>query len=170
MARHLIWAIFGKNIQGVDALPVLNGPLKGRLLPKQPAMDQLSMLFGRYEPAVISEIFRLPETTKVVYDVGAHVGYITLALAHHTNSGGKVFAFEPVPGNVELLRKMTVLNKLEEQVAVLPLALGEQDGQTKLCHVGFFLHASPEGRSKRAGHHSLPIDRGGGLHARLIGI
>ena len=92
-------------------------------------MDQLSMLFGRYEPAVISEIFRLPETTKVVYDVGAHVGYITLALAHHTNSGGKVFAFEPVPGNVELLRKTTVLNKLEEQVAVLPLALGNKTGK-----------------------------------------
>ncbi len=136
IARHLIWSIFGKNIQRIDALPVLNGPLKGCLLPKQPAMDQLSMLFGRYEPAVISEIDRLPETTKVIYDVGAHIGYITLALAHHTNSRGKVFAFEPVPGNVELLKKMTVLNKLEEQVAVFPLALGNNKGEQRFVMWG----------------------------------
>jgi FkbM family methyltransferase len=94
------------------------------------------MLFGRYEPAVVSEIFRLPETTKVVYDVGAHVGYITLALAHHTNRGSKVFAFEPVPGNVELLRKLTVLNNLEERVEVFSLALGNKTGEQRFVMLG----------------------------------
>jgi FkbM family methyltransferase len=131
IARGFVWRIFGEDVQGTDAIPVLCGPLRGRLLLKQPALDHLSMLFGYYEPAVVSEIFRLPDTTKVVYDIGAHVGYITLALAHHTNNGGKVFAFEPVPGNVELLKKLTVLNKLEERVTVFPLALGNKTGQQR---------------------------------------
>lgn len=136
IARRSVWRIFGKDVQGTEAIPVLCGPLRGRLLLKQPALDHLSMLFGHYEPAIVSEIFRLPETTKVVYDVGAHVGYITLALAHHTNSGGKVFAFEPVPGNVELLRKLTVLNKLEERVKVFPLALGNNTGEQRFVMWG----------------------------------
>ena len=136
LARPLIWAVSGKKVQGNDAIPILRGPLKGRLLPKQPAMNQLSMLFGRYEPAVMSEITRLLETTKVVYDVGANVGYMTLALAHRIKSSGRVFAFEPVPGNIDFLRQMCLLNGLHKRVAVLPLALGDKVGEQELVMWG----------------------------------
>jgi FkbM family methyltransferase len=134
--RQLIWKIFGKSVQGIEALPVLSGPLKGKALPKQPAMEQISVLFGRYEPAVTSEIFHLPETTKVAYDVGANVGYMTLALAHRIKNGGHVFAFEPVPTNIEFLRKMCSLNGLDKRVEVLPLALGNKAGEQKLVMWG----------------------------------
>ena len=136
IARRLIWTLFGKNIHATDALPVLTGPLKGRLLPKRPALDQMSMLFGRYEPAVISEILRLAGTTKVAYDVGANLGYVTLALAHGMKNGGKVFAFEPVPGNVEFLKEVASLNRLEERVAIFPLALGNAQGQQQFIMWG----------------------------------
>jgi FkbM family methyltransferase len=131
IARYLLWGVFGRNIGNIEAVSVFDGPLRGKLLPKQPALDQLSMLFGRYEPAVMSEIFSLRETTKVAYDVGANVGYVTLALAHRLKDRGRIFAFEPVPGNVELIKKMTALNNLEERVATHLLALGNKTGEQR---------------------------------------
>ena len=128
IARRLLWTVFGRNIRQIEAIPILDGPLRGKLLPKQPALDKLSMLFGRYEPAVISEILRLPETTRVAYDVGANVGYVTLALAHRTRNGGKIFAFEPVPGNVESLNKAVGTNRTSRLGRGASPSPWEQDG------------------------------------------
>ena len=120
----------------MDAIPVWNGPFKGRLLPRQSATNHLSMLFGRYEPAVTSEISRLSQPSMIAYDVGANVGYMTLALAQSLNNDGYVFAFEPVPSNIEFLRKLCSLNNLDDRVAVLPLALGEKPGKQRLVMWG----------------------------------
>lgn len=136
IARQLIWKILGRSVHGIEAVPVLEGPLKGKLLPKDAAMEQLSMLFGRYEPSVVSEILRLPETTRIAYDVGAHIGYISLVLAHTMSNGGKVFAFEPLSSNVEILTKLTALNHIEGRVKVLPLAFGDTIGEQKFVMWG----------------------------------
>jgi FkbM family methyltransferase len=133
MLRFLIPLLYGENMEGIEAIPILAGPLRGKLLPKQPALEQLSMLFGCYEPAVISEILRLPQMRKIAYDVGAHVGYITLALAHGIKNGGKVFAFEPEPANVQFLGKLVTMNKLEKRVTLIPLALADKKGQHKFA-------------------------------------
>jgi FkbM family methyltransferase len=134
--RQLIWNIFGGSVQGIEALPVLSGPLKGKALPKEPAMEQLSMLFGHYEPAVVSEALRLPQTTRIVYDVGANVGYITLAFASTMKDGGKIFAFEPLSSNIEAIKKLTKMNNLEDRVEVLPLALADTTGKQKFVMWG----------------------------------
>jgi FkbM family methyltransferase len=136
LVRWFVWKVFGRSIHGIEALPILIGPLKGRALPKQSALEQLSMLFGRYEPAVISEVLQLSETTIVVYDVGANIGYITLALAHSIKDHGKVFAFEPLPGNVEIIKKLITINNLEKMVEVLPLALGDKTEKQKFVMWG----------------------------------
>jgi FkbM family methyltransferase len=133
---NLLWRLFGRNIGNIEVIPILNGPLRSKLLPKQFALDKLSMFFGRYEPAVVSEILRLAETSRIAYDVGANVGYITLALAHHMRNGGKIYAFEPVPSNVEALRKLTALNNLDERVQVFPMAIGDITGEQKLTMFG----------------------------------
>jgi FkbM family methyltransferase len=89
------------------------------------------MLIGRYEPAVVFEALQLSGTRQIVYDVGANIGYITLTLARNMKDGGKIFAFEPAPGNVEMLRKLTKINDLEARVEVLPLALGNRTGKQR---------------------------------------
>jgi FkbM family methyltransferase len=40
-----------------------------------------------------------------VVDVGANIGYFSIIAAQKTGSHGKVYAFEPAPGNFRLLRK-----------------------------------------------------------------
>lgn len=131
MLRFLIPLFCGENMEGTEAIPILIGPLRRKLIPRQPAIEQLSMIFGCYEPAVISEILRLSQIRKIAYDVGAHIGYMSLALAQGIKNGGKIFAFEPNPGNVQLISKLVTMNKLEKQVTVIPLALADKKGKQK---------------------------------------
>jgi FkbM family methyltransferase len=65
----------------------------------------------------------------VCWDVGANVGFYTLLLAELVGTGGRVFAFEPVPRNVELLRRHVEMNRYRN-VRVFPCALGDFDGET----------------------------------------
>ena len=46
----------------------------------------------------------------VAWDVGAHVGFYTLLFAELVGRRGKVYAFEPAPANVELLRRHMEMN------------------------------------------------------------
>jgi FkbM family methyltransferase len=107
------------------------GPLKGRHLPKAEALSNLSMLFGRYEPQVVRALFSLPEPVKVAYDVGGHIGFMTLALAERLGSNGKVFAFEPGPENIAVMQQLIIQNGLQRIVYVIPIALGNVNGEQK---------------------------------------
>jgi FkbM family methyltransferase len=60
-------------------------------------------------------------------DVGAHIGGMTIGLALN-NPDLRVIAIEPVPGNVELLRRNVERNGLNDRVVVIDGAAGT-DGE-----------------------------------------
>jgi len=84
---------------------------------------------GSYEAAKQRKIIELVRPGMVCWDLGAHVGFYTLLLAELVGAGGRVFAFEPVPGNVELLRRHVEMNRYQN-VRIFPCALGDFDGET----------------------------------------
>ena len=57
-----------------------------------------------WEPHVTAEIESALKPGKWFLDVGANIGYFTLLGAARVGSAGRVFAFEPNPGNVRQLR------------------------------------------------------------------
>ena len=59
---------------------------------------------------------------KLVYDLGAHVGGVAVWLA---TRGARVVAVEPVPENVELLRRNAELNDVAERVIVVEGVISE---------------------------------------------
>lgn len=65
----------------------------------------------------------------VVYDIGANVGYYSLMAAVLAGSEGHVYAFEPLPRNVEYLKKHVALNKMEDQITVLDIAVSDKNGE-----------------------------------------
>lgn len=65
----------------------------------------------------------------VVWDIGANVGLYTCRFAELAGSGGHVYAFEPSPQNLERLRQAT---SDYPQVTVMPIGLGESDGESAL--------------------------------------
>jgi FkbM family methyltransferase len=73
----------------------------------------------------------------VVVDVGANIGIYTLYALRGLNGLGKVFAFEPTPRTVALLRDNIQVNGfLESGVArILPFAVAAENGEAELSIV-----------------------------------
>jgi FkbM family methyltransferase len=67
----------------------------------------------------------------VLYDVGANVGFLTVIGAHLVGAKGTVYAFEPVPDNVNTLRGNVARNGLRN-VRIQRLAVADKSGQTEL--------------------------------------
>jgi FkbM family methyltransferase len=86
---------------------------------------------GRWEPA--EERFILSELRPgaTFLDVGANIGYFSVAGARAVTGAGRVVAVEPEPRNVALLRANVWRNGLRN-VAVLPLAASDRTGFLRL--------------------------------------
>lgn len=76
----------------------------------------------------------------VILDIGANIGIASVYLAHRFPDA-RIYSFEPVPANVELLR----LNAAAyPRITVCPLALGATDGDVEIhfsddpCNFGGF--------------------------------
>lgn len=63
----------------------------------------------------------------VFYDLGANVGFYTLLAATVVGSAGSVYAFEPLPRNLEFLRQHIMLNKIDN-VTVYDVAVSDNEG------------------------------------------
>lgn len=108
------------------------------------AEDELGLFaFGVYEPFVTETFKRIVKKNAVVLDVGANIGYYTLIAAKLVAENGRVFAFEPEPGNFSLLEKNVKLNGYKnivlERKAVsnrtgkANLFLRDKAGQHSIC-------------------------------------
>jgi len=66
-----------------------------------------SALLGneKYSPFLTSIIESNLPKGGICIDVGAHIGYYTLAMARQVGSKGKIYSYEPAPSNYNLLLK-----------------------------------------------------------------
>lgn len=85
--RHTI--PFGVQIQGVK---MYGAPLR-------------IYIKGSHEPETTHLAKRVLKKGDVAADIGVHFGYYTLLFAHLVGPSGKVFSFEPGPGNVINIKK-----------------------------------------------------------------
>ncbi len=108
----------------------VNG-LKMYMDPDEQAGRAASFLMGQYEPAATSIVLELVREGDVVVDVGAHWGYFTLLAASRCGERGRVFAFEPHPKNLALLKKNIEANGLKN-VETVQKAVSHQAGSVKL--------------------------------------
>lgn len=65
-------------------------------------------------------------------DVGANIGYTASVLARATDSGRKVFAFEPEPFNYHLLRRLSSDNEFKDKIMAWQFAVGAEEGTIDL--------------------------------------
>jgi FkbM family methyltransferase len=88
---------------------------------------ELPYLRGYYEP---HNVRCLQETLKrgaVFYDVGAHIGVVSLLAAELVGRDGRVFAFEPDPDNFVRLERTIERNGVA-QVSLVPSAVWSANG------------------------------------------
>ncbi len=119
---------------------ITSGPLKGHSLffDPQAAEGWREVVRGRFEPFIydaLNECGGLDSMT--MWDVGAHVGYHSLAFAVLVGSSGKVVAFEPNPYNVERFRMNLRKNPdLAERILLMTCALSNVDGEAPFVSCG----------------------------------
>ncbi len=119
---------------GLTEVPVAAGGLRGArlLLDLQSEKD---LWLATYEPDLQKALreFAFPGAT--AYDIGAHIGYVSLLLARAVGPDGLVFAFEPLPANFDRLRRNIELNHLGQHVHPIPAAVSDYTGRARfLAH------------------------------------
>lgn len=84
-----------------------------------------SVSAGIYELFELVECLRWLRPGDYVIDIGANIGYLTLAMAKHVGPEGNILALEPDPYNYEFLWANVALNQAKN---VTPLRLAVGDG------------------------------------------
>ncbi len=72
------------------------------------------------------DIFALPQFISAgdtVFDIGANDGAYTIPMSKLVGPSGRVYAFEPIPHNLEILRAVVARLQLHN-VTILPIAVG----------------------------------------------
>lgn len=85
---------------------------------------------GRREQAQMRMFAALIRPGDVVWDVGAHHGYVTLLAARQVGAHGRVHAFEPSERSRRLLQRHLRWNQVSN-VTVEPYAIGSADGTAR---------------------------------------
>jgi FkbM family methyltransferase len=86
---------------------------------------------GSWEPFPTSIMLSLIRPGDVVVDIGANIGWYTVALALKVGETGRVFGFEPEPENADMLERNVALNELRN-VRVFRCALADNTGTMDL--------------------------------------
>lgn len=117
---------------GMARSRVWTGPLHGQHL-SFGRLERPAMLLGRYEPHVVVAMRQYVHPGMVVYDVGAHIGYMAHVLSRLVGPTGQVLAFEPDPANYAALQHNLAENRCQN-VQSFHLAVSDQNGLAPFAH------------------------------------
>ncbi|HEY2153175.1 MAG TPA: FkbM family methyltransferase [Vicinamibacterales bacterium] len=92
----------------------------------------LNILRGRYEQDEIGMVRALLKPGDVAIDVGGHIGFFTMEMAGAVGPTGRVYAFEPLDTNANLLERSIAENGFEDRVIFQRAAVGAATGTATL--------------------------------------
>jgi FkbM family methyltransferase len=116
-------------------VPIVQGPARGMRWISNCAAH--SYWLGYWEPAAQRSFAAGLRQGDVVYDIGAHVGLYMLGSSGKVGPEGHIFAFEPLPRNVQYLHRHIELNRLSN-CSVVEAAVCNSAGwrqlDARICH------------------------------------
>jgi FkbM family methyltransferase len=92
----------------------------------------LNILRGLYEQDEIQFVRSVLKPGDCAIDVGAHIGFFTMQMAAAVGSEGRVYAFEPLDANADLLEQSVAENAFAGRVHVRRAAAGAASGTATL--------------------------------------
>ncbi len=88
-------------------------------------------LRGKREDQATDELMKRVKPGMVIAEVGANIGYYALMEAKAVGPKGKIYAIEPIPNNVELLKKNIEANDYKN-IEVFNKAAGDKNEKKKI--------------------------------------
>ena len=136
--RKFALALVGTNISKNKFVYNSTESLKEFLKPRFVEIDGCKLLldktdrrgftiYGNSEEGNTSYLKKIITPGQIVVDVGASIGIYSILLAKWVDKQGHVFAFEPAPDNVKLLRKTIELNQFDN-ITVTQKAISDKPG------------------------------------------
>lgn len=128
-------------------VPVRCGPLQGLRIS---VFSGMRYVRGDYDAESVQRMIETLSEGDVVYDIGAHIGYYTLAAARHVGSSGMVYAFEPLVLNQRFLAGHIQANALPN-VRLIGACVGAVSGTAR------FDRGQGSGRGRLSDRGALPV-------------
>jgi len=111
-------------------ITVKYGPLRGyRILVVSP----IKFFKGTYEKERTEMFLKIIKEGDIFYDIGAHFGFYSLIASRIIGDKGKIYAFEPHPYNLKILRKHIELNNITN-VVIISAAVSDRPGKAKFAY------------------------------------
>lgn len=107
-----------------SVLPIVQGKLRGKRWIVGSSTH--GCWLGSYEFDKQKAFAQICEPGHVVYDIGANVGFYSLLAAQLIGRDGHVYAFEPLPRNLEYLHRHMTLNHFEKRVTIQDMAISNE--------------------------------------------
>jgi FkbM family methyltransferase len=85
-----------------------------------------------FEQPVQEAFSNLLRPGMTVLDIGASFGLYSLVAGRRVGERGRVFAFEPLPSALVVLRDHVALNRLTQRVEVVPMVVTDTPGEVEL--------------------------------------
>ncbi|HEY2907843.1 MAG TPA: FkbM family methyltransferase [Vicinamibacterales bacterium] len=92
----------------------------------------LNIVRGRYEADEIAFVRRTLRPGDTAIDAGAHIGFFSMQMAAMVGARGKVFAFEPLDRNADLLERSIAENRFDDRIVFRRAAVGASSGTATL--------------------------------------
>src|SRR3954447_17309502 len=92
----------------------------------------LNIVRGQYEQDEIQFVRGVLKPGDCAVDVGAHIGFFTMQMAAAVGSEGRVYAFEPLDTNADLLEQSIAENRFSGRVLFQRAAVGAAAGVATL--------------------------------------
>lgn len=92
-----------------------------------PNYKELNRTIG-YEKTSVNIFSKIIKPGDVFVDIGTHVGLFSILAGNKVGKKGKVYSFEPIPENVNALKKNIALNNLQN-VEIINQALSSKSGK-----------------------------------------
>ena len=119
----------------------------------------LELLERAHDRALFAAMRRLIRAGDVVFDVGAHVGEISVPAARLCGAQGKVYAFEPAEGSCARFVENTALNGCEN-IFLQRTAVGEHTGTVTMnVFPAAYSAWSSRGEPVYAGADGVPVSK-----------
>ena len=126
--RFLVWRVLRTLVPPGNRTFLAHTPGGGRVrLRYREITGFLRLVQGSFENAEVETVMAAARPETVAVDVGANVGIFTIPLARAVGNGGSVWAFEPLPDNVDRLRANVIENGLTN-VQLFAAAASDTDG------------------------------------------
>jgi FkbM family methyltransferase len=122
----------------------------------------MNIIRGRYEQDEIKFAKEHLMEGHTAIDIGANIGFFTVTMASLVGSSGKVYAFEPLDSNADLLEHSIIENSFADRVVLERAAAGGFSGSAQLLFPTSTLNSGgaylfQEGMEAPGGHETRAI-------------